>query len=413
MGRPRIVRTAEEQEIFDREKRLRRAESLRRRKEARTPEEQENFDRNTRLRRAEGQRQRREVQRQLRNDRIRDLSETYNEDYLGPMNISCEHCGALHFSDEKVPNKKLSFNDCCSHGAAILKRQPKFPPQLEALLKNEHEYSNDFFNNIRHYNNSLSFASFNANLASLSSQRRGPYCFKIQGQIYYQINTALYPSEGESPAFGQLFIIDQQEALHHRISRDPVIDYEIISILDTIIRNHNIHAKSYEMMQQEIIKQQVSGQPEPELQLLFSLKKGQDIRRYNEQRINEVAAVFCTTADGEIPESYVTIRNKNTKKLEIVNSMDPNVEPWIYPLFYPYGTQGWNKDMPSTAAVNSGSRKGHITRNAYTKSLIAFRPNELNPFLLGRRLYQQWIVDSYVKVERDKIQWVKTNQKHN
>ena len=91
--------------------------------------------------------------------------------------------------------------------------------------------------------------------------------------------------------------------------------------------------------------------------------------------------------------------------------MNPNVEPWIYPLFFPHGTPGWNEEMPSTAAANSGSRKGHITRNAYTKSRIAFRPNEFNPFLLGRRLYQQWIVDSYVKVERDKIMWVKNNQK--
>ncbi|KMQ85125.1 hypothetical protein RF55_16504 [Lasius niger] len=78
-----------------------------------------------------------------------------------------------------------------------------------------------------------------------------------------------------------------------------------------------------------------SGESLPELQLLFTLKPGMDRRRYN-----EVAAIFSTTADGEIPESYVIIRNKNTKTLQKVSSMDPNVEPWIYPLFYPYGTRG-------------------------------------------------------------------------
>ena len=141
------------------------------------------------------------------------------------------------------------------------------------------------------------------------------------------------------------------------------------------------------------------------------MKKGQDMRRYDEQRINEVAAVFTTTADGEIPDSYVTIGNKNSRRLEIVSSMNLNVEPWIYPLFYPYGTRGWDENMPSTAAANSSSRKGHITRNAYAKSRIAFRPNEFNPFLHGRRLYQQWIVDTHVKVDRDNILWVKKNQK--
>jgi len=31
--------------------------------------------------------------------------------------------------------------------------------------------------------------------------------------------------------------------------------------------------------------------------------------------VNEVAAVFSTTADGEIPETYVTIYNKSNKTL--------------------------------------------------------------------------------------------------
>ena len=103
------------------------------------------------------------------------------------------------------------------------------------------------------------------------------------------------------------------------------------------------------------------------------------MRRYDEQRINEVAAVFTTTADGEIPDSYVTIRNKNSRRLEIVSSINSNIEPWIYsiiPLFYPYGTRGWDENMPSTAAANSSSRKGYKTRNAYAKSRIAFRPKK-------------------------------------
>ncbi|XP_067214183.1 uncharacterized protein [Linepithema humile] len=111
-----------------------------------------------------------------------------------------------------------------------------------------------------------------------------------------------------------------------------------------------------------------SGDLLPGLQLSFTLRSGMDRRRYNAQRTNEVAAVFRTTADGEIPESYVTIRNKNTKILQKVSTMDPNVEPWIYPLFYPYGTQ-------------------------------------------GRRLFQQWLVDNYVKMEKDRIDYCKTHQK--
>ncbi|XP_058789684.1 uncharacterized protein LOC131663341 [Phymastichus coffea] len=162
-------------------------------------------------------------------------------------------------------------------------------------------------------------------------------------------------------------------------------------------------------MRVEIERQQAlegnNNLTEPELQLLFTLQPNVDRRRYNFQRVNEVAAVFSTTADGEIPESYATIRNKRTKDLKFVSTMNPNVEPWIYPLFYPYGTQGWHKDI---LRVNSVKR---VSRMAYYRHRMAIRPDEFNPFIMGGRLFQQWVVDSYVKVEKDRIQYCKDHQK--
>ena len=101
------------------------------------------------------------------------------------------------------------------------------------------------------------------------------------------------------------------------------------------------------MMKEEIKQQRelLSSDTEPELQLIFSLKPSYDWNRYNLQRTNEVSVVFVTTADGDIPESYVTIRNKATRVLQSVSSMDPNVEPMVYPLFYSHGSQGWHKNI--------------------------------------------------------------------
>jgi len=103
-----------------------------------------------------------------------------------------------------------------------------------------------------------------------------------------------------------------------------------------------------------------------------------------------VEAVFSTTEDGEIPETYVTIYNKSNRTLQQVNTMDPNVEPWIYPLYYPYGNQGWCNNLQR---IDNNKR---ISRAAYVKYQIAIRDN-FNIFIMGRRLFQQWLVDSYVK----------------
>ncbi|XP_051170502.1 uncharacterized protein LOC127287552 [Leptopilina boulardi] len=170
---------------------------------------------------------------------------------------------------------------------------------------------------------------------------------------------------------------------------NSALNAEILSAIDNAMRQCNTFANAYQMMKEELDSMTVENNGnEPELQLLFTLKKGQDKRRYNFQRVNEVAAIFSTTADGEISESYVTIRNKNTKDLQYVSSMDANVEPWTYPLFYSHGTKGWCDNLKM---VSSNRR---VTRNAYIKYRMAIR-NETNYILMGRRLFQQWTVDTY------------------
>ena len=169
--------------------------------------------------------------------------------------------------------------------------------------------------------------------------------------------------------------------------------------LEQMIRQYNLFAKSYVMMKEEIEHQRelLGSDTEPELQLIFSLKPGYDRNRYNLQRTNEIAAVSVTTADGDIPESYVTIRNKATRVLQSVSSMDPNVEPMVYPLFYPHGSQGWHKNIAKISNktfVLDNDPQGEqsnrrVTRGSYVKYRITIRSDTFNVFLLGRRLFQQ------------------------
>jgi len=128
----------------------------------------------------------------------RMLIDDINEYYIGSMDVSCTHCNAKHFAAEKISNKGNSFHDCCNHGAIYLEPLPQLPQFLRNLFDDSHIKSNNFFKHIC-YNSSFSFASFNANLVNFPNRRPSSYCFKIQGQIYYQINTALYAAQNENP----------------------------------------------------------------------------------------------------------------------------------------------------------------------------------------------------------------------
>ena len=62
---------------------------------------------------------------------------------------------------------------------------------------------NHFLEFIRQYNNAFAFASMSANIHQFTA--RGPYCFRIHGQIYHRAGN-LHPSEGEQAKYGQIYV---------------------------------------------------------------------------------------------------------------------------------------------------------------------------------------------------------------
>ena len=81
---------------------------------------------------------------------------------LGPMNIECQHCHALHFDSEKLTastrnNKK--FGSCCLQGQVKLPDFPAAPRLLNDLLCGISPWSDTFRKNIRQYNAAFAFTS--------------------------------------------------------------------------------------------------------------------------------------------------------------------------------------------------------------------------------------------------------------
>ncbi|UYV75835.1 hypothetical protein LAZ67_13001512 [Cordylochernes scorpioides] len=66
---------------------------------------------------------------------------------------------------------------------------------LESLMTGKHQLSKNFMENIRSVNSALAFASMGANLAPPPGY--GPYCFRINGQIYHR-SVALHPENDDN-----------------------------------------------------------------------------------------------------------------------------------------------------------------------------------------------------------------------
>ena len=113
--------------------------------------------------------------------RISMYNDNETQHNCGYMYEVCQHCGAKYFTMERTISGE--YNKCCKKGAVQL------PPiatcnLIRILMDGQHPQSQNFKENIRSFNSSLAFASLGAKTATPPG--RGPYCFRINGQIYHR-----------------------------------------------------------------------------------------------------------------------------------------------------------------------------------------------------------------------------------
>ena len=94
------------------------------------------------------------------------------------------------------------FTHCCEKGKVKLP-DIKIPSQIQNLLIGDDSSSKNFLDRIRQYNSAFAFASTGAQITAPPG--RGPYCFRIHGQVYHR-TSPLHPAEGRKPKFIFIFL---------------------------------------------------------------------------------------------------------------------------------------------------------------------------------------------------------------
>ncbi|GBL82079.1 hypothetical protein AVEN_50639-1 [Araneus ventricosus] len=82
-----------------------------------------------------------------------------------------------------------------------------------------------------------------------------------------------------------------------------------------------------------------------------------------------------------------------------------------YPIFFPYGEPGWqlNWRCESYKAAQRNQSKVNVTMLQYKSALTAVI-DDFNPIISAGKLTQQWIVDSYLQVEANNLNFIRTHQ---
>jgi hypothetical protein len=87
---------------------------------------------------------------------------------------------------------------CCKNGKILLPNLPATPQELEVLLTSKESSAVKFRDQICMYNSVLAFTSLSAKVDESVIGGRGPYSFRIQGELYHKIRS-LCPAKGQRP----------------------------------------------------------------------------------------------------------------------------------------------------------------------------------------------------------------------
>ena len=81
-------------------------------------------------------------------------------------------------------------------------------------------------------------------------------------------------------------------------------------------------------------------------------------------------------------------------------------EPLMYPLLFPYGTPGYG----FKAYFHQRKRTKKITAHEYLNYRLYRRDTAHDMHLQHGKLTQEWILSSYLQIEKQRMDWLRYNQ---
>jgi hypothetical protein len=385
---------------------------------------------------------------------------------IGDIDNQCEKCGAFHFDGEAV--KKVFGSKCCIYGDVQLKMM-KTPPRLFDLWASQDSRGREFRKNIRAYNNSFAFTSFGSSDEDkrINPSRGGIRAFTVHGTCFHR-QGPLFERLGEKPRFCQMFFHDPEYATDIRKERSPELNTEILRSLHDLLMEHNPHIQMYKTARERLQEALRAGNSPFRVlmtpQMRVVLQHGNDRNRENLPSSNEIAGIlpdevengprdFVLAYRGAIPDldpdftpdpPELGASNSTNYGPGITNADMRTIErnqeffksegqrfrrlhvshglymPLHYVLIFPYGEYGWHWNYTLASLWNRNRQKLRLGQRMWYRFYLHIRHTiapdssrhfgQFNPLFHAQRLFQQFLVDSWIACETTELSWLRNHQ---
>lgn len=339
---------------------------------------------------------------------------------VGAMSTICSNCQAMLYNGELT-------SICCREGKVDFNKEIQYPVELKRLLTGDGPSSINFREFIRQFNNANAFASMGAKVVDLPG--RGPFCFKISGDIYHRssahidIDTSLNdPNILNTPnlQFAELYFYDTDTSVNIRMNHAANIRCSRQNMVDiaNILASISPYAQSYTTLRDRYLTEKnnsfSNNEPIKEVRLIFTRNVHDDKRTYNAPTTsNDVALVFSTDRDGNMQNANLDfcVQPNSSRTVQRINPLSRHIDPMVFPLLFPSGESGWTTLVKQRANGDQATVARSITPLQFYSYRIAVRNNIFNPLHFAGKLYQQYLVFAYARVESNNLNYIRQNQK--
>ena len=327
---------------------------------------------------------------------------------LGKMQCKCKYCDAKKWLSESIK--------CCNSGKVNLPSL-KCPRKLKQLFYTQKAEAKFFRKYIQQINAAFAMTSMRCDAVEhiQNGDRTTPPVYTVQGNICHRMGTLYNNDKFSKPQNLQVYFYDHENQMDMRRKMNG-LDHESVDmdlcnkVLETVtevLEENNRLVQLFQFGERTIKKYKDDGQYN-NIELGLRIYENVFVKGYHKKCFDppplsakHLGGLICDVQNIQQnkKDRAIIIKQKNSK-LSSINTRSGIYDPLQYVLFYPTGKFGWYK----------GVTKNKVSIRGYYNYYLHIREKDFNILHRGKKLFQQFVIDMWIKAEENNLNFNRTNQ---
>ena len=297
---------------------------------------------------------------------------------------------------------------CCSNGKVNIKKLLPPPEPLKSLYKGDTKEAKHFLDNIRPYNSAFNMTSFGANVVKEIGTGRNRFyvpTFGVTGQIYRRYGSLL-PAPDENAKFLQLYFVGESSSeAEQRAQLSTRTKMDLILTIQEVLHTHHPYVHDFKYILQSKLP--------PEYTVVIDESKrpaGVHSGRLNLPTCKEIAVII---PGGDFNGQRDVVLETRNSELHRINETHRAYDTLGYPVIFVRGEDGYHiaipEVIPGTHPLQEHQKDMVSCREFYNYHFQIRDP--ISHLHKARALFSQFVVDMFVKMESERLLFIKTHQK--